>query len=537
VALVESRALDAQNREEWHLIDRWLKRLGLDLVDRRPPLLFTQLWSAYSRSQWAHVRVLAQRVKSCIDQVRAQASDPDVDLYLLELGVVQVIQKEIIDSAEQIAACRRALDGLPADRRYVRGLALAMQALAYQVSGRLDEGLAILYGALQAEGWQVDAYTVELAYAVAYLHGREGRIREADQAARTLLVMAERVKLTTAEGWAHTFLGMCCCREGRYEEAVFHLEQVVNDRYVYSARVQVIALHDLLYLYTRRGEVERGAAILSQQRALTYEMGDMGTVPWLHGLEIEVARYSRRTEGLRSCIERGMPLRRVDEVLFPDMVWIQGAIEIYGTDLSPAVEADLQQLVTTLEKVRHRWYLPVAYVLQALVDQLRERPRAAMSALRKAAEIVPPSQYPGFYQRWGAELEPLLVELRGEGIVSAAGSADGRAMARQVLLPPVDMVEGAEEVEDDFALGELLTRRESQILRLLATAMSEKEIASELVISVHTVRKHIASVYGKLKVHNRREALLKVRRSQLLQRVGGGLSIIPGSPEDSDPTQ
>jgi DNA-binding NarL/FixJ family response regulator len=51
-----------------------------------------------------------------------------------------------------------------------------------------------------------------------------------------------------------------------------------------------------------------------------------------------------------------------------------------------------------------------------------------------------------------------------------------------------------------------LTSREAEILRLLATGMSNRQIASELVLSVHTVERHVHNAYRKIDARNRAEA-------------------------------
>ena len=54
---------------------------------------------------------------------------------------------------------------------------------------------------------------------------------------------------------------------------------------------------------------------------------------------------------------------------------------------------------------------------------------------------------------------------------------------------------------------EPLTDRETEVLTLLATGMSNAEIGDELFISINTVKSHLKNVYGKLGVDNRTRAL------------------------------
>jgi DNA-binding NarL/FixJ family response regulator len=57
---------------------------------------------------------------------------------------------------------------------------------------------------------------------------------------------------------------------------------------------------------------------------------------------------------------------------------------------------------------------------------------------------------------------------------------------------------------------DLLSKKESEVLQALKKGYSYKEIADDHYISIHTVRTHIRSIYEKLEVHTRTEAINKV---------------------------
>ncbi len=52
-----------------------------------------------------------------------------------------------------------------------------------------------------------------------------------------------------------------------------------------------------------------------------------------------------------------------------------------------------------------------------------------------------------------------------------------------------------------------LTERESEVLGLLSRGLANKQIAATLGISEHTVKFHVSSIYTKLNVTNRTEAM------------------------------
>jgi DNA-binding NarL/FixJ family response regulator len=61
-----------------------------------------------------------------------------------------------------------------------------------------------------------------------------------------------------------------------------------------------------------------------------------------------------------------------------------------------------------------------------------------------------------------------------------------------------------------------LTPREHEVLARAAAGASDKQIAEQLVISLHTVKSHMRNILGKLQVNSRRAAAREARRRGLL---------------------
>lgn len=90
-----------------------------------------------------------------------------------------------------------------------------------------------------------------------------------------------------------------------------------------------------------------------------------------------------------------------------------------------------------------------------------------------------------------------------------------------IVLHPANMNEvlpaGSAASRAPGELAESLTRRELEVLQMLAGGLSNKEIAARLNISEHTAKFHVASILGKLGAGSRTEAVaLGIRRGLVL---------------------
>jgi DNA-binding NarL/FixJ family response regulator len=91
-------------------------------------------------------------------------------------------------------------------------------------------------------------------------------------------------------------------------------------------------------------------------------------------------------------------------------------------------------------------------------------------------------------------------------------NAGGAPMSRQIARRVVQFFQKANELPADTRNASAvidLTEREKEVLTALAKGYAYKEIADQLKISFETVRTHLRTIYEKLHVHSRTEAVLK----------------------------
>jgi DNA-binding NarL/FixJ family response regulator len=71
------------------------------------------------------------------------------------------------------------------------------------------------------------------------------------------------------------------------------------------------------------------------------------------------------------------------------------------------------------------------------------------------------------------------------------------------------------EMRTPERIGEPLTERETEVLRLLAQGKSNKDIAKSLNITEQTVKSHVSHILDKLDVPSRTQAALYAMRTGL----------------------
>ncbi|MFL5742969.1 MAG: response regulator [Flavisolibacter sp.] len=84
----------------------------------------------------------------------------------------------------------------------------------------------------------------------------------------------------------------------------------------------------------------------------------------------------------------------------------------------------------------------------------------------------------------------------------------GSPMSTQIARKVISSFQSKNGIEENS----ILTPKEKEILKALSRGLRYKEIASDLHISIETVRSHVRHIYEKLHVQSRTEALNKLRQ-------------------------
>lgn len=153
-----------------------------------------------------------------------------------------------------------------------------------------------------------------------------------------------------------------------------------------------------------------------------------------------------------------------------------------------------------------------------LVDSLLLRaagqPEAAMQSLEQVLEEAAREGYARSILDLGEPMEALVRRTVDRSKLPEPILANARRLlARFQPVPPADAVRDADADGDEV---EPLTRRELEVLRLIADGLSNREIADRLFLALSTVKGHARIVFDKLGVSRRTEAVARARSLGLL---------------------
>jgi LuxR family maltose regulon positive regulatory protein len=171
----------------------------------------------------------------------------------------------------------------------------------------------------------------------------------------------------------------------------------------------------------------------------------------------------------------------------------------------------LERLLKAVEEGRRTGSAIEILVLQALAYEAHDNLPLALAPLERALTLAEPEGYVRIFIDQGIPMAHLLSEAARRGIMPdhtrkllAAFEADQRMSDNKPYLSPIQ------------PLVEPLNQREFEMLQLIAQGLSNREIADRLSLALNTVKGYNRTLYGKLQVHRRTEAIARARELGLL---------------------
>lgn len=507
--LIESVARELVSTYQPLRLLAWLRQIPDEVLLARPVLSAYQAFALFPAGEM-------EAAIACLDAVEQWLADrptePPAGTDPAELdslpGVVAIARAYYAMAAGDIAGtidlARRALDVLSEAELTWRGGAQILLALAEWWTGDLaaateahDAGVASLVRSGDLP------LAVSAIYDSAALAQARASLSDAQQAHERALRLAEEAGTPTIPGVADAHIGLSAVALERNDlsTAAAHLEEA-------EALARLATLPETpsrvaigrALLREATGDWDAALQDLDEAERLMIPGPVPGVPPHVHRARL-LLRQGRDVDEWISSHELS-PDDSLTYASEPEHVELARAL----VERAPADALSLiDRLLADATRGDRSGTVLVLLLLRARAHHALGATGEAMTALRAALDLAEPEGYVRTFVAEGEQIRELLRAAVGQGISTAYASRLLEAFGEAPPLAP----------END-ALPEPLTRREVEILRLIAAGMRNQEIADELVISVATVKRHIANTYGKLGVDYRTEAVARANELRLI---------------------
>lgn len=413
------------------------------------------------------------------------------------------------DPTAAVEAARRVLASRW-DREMTAGLrALARVCLGISEMwiGDLDAAASDLAAgqALADEATNESIRTTALGWA-SLVHVLQGRLVEAERAASAALTDA------ADHGWAadshaapaHVALATLALHWSDLDAAERHTADALNalgrsgER---NLRAWIAVVDSRLR--TLRGEPETGLANLAR---LTVAHDDDHALPARLAIAV-LGAEGRARVALGEHDTAATLCAQLERCDHPIGLAAAAAVRLAMHD--PAAALTVAQRIIDTPRVDPS-ALVEAWAIRAIALDVQHDEDGAADAMERALDLAEPRGYRRQLLDGGLRSALLLRRLVRRGTAH-------RALVDELLAGIEGTARAAQGREvAPLALSEPLSERELVVLRYMPTSMPYAEVASELFVSVNTVKTHVRHVYRKLDVDSRRDAVTRAIELRLL---------------------
>lgn len=388
---------------------------------------------------------------------------------------------------------------------------------AYASAGRFQDGLQALHQLASAAGLPARMDEVTHYAALCMLHELVGRTADLMHDARRLAeLLAARAATGPWLAFSASYLARAAYEQSDLATAAAGFAEVQGHKYATNAASYAGALIGLAMVAAAQGRPADVAAYEQELCAFAAEVGGVRLRNEALGCSARLALMRGDHAAALSAATQVVPERYMNARSWyvaapPELTQAAARIAVGGAALLAQAEATVDSVLAEARRLHNLRPLVCALAVQALLRRAQGRLPEALAALEEALLLAEPHGYVRTFVDLGPDLLALL------GAVASRGVAEeylARILAARS--PQAGPPDHSATIAPRPSFPEQLTRREGEILALLAARWSDKEIAEHLVITLNTVRKHTSTIYGKLDVTDRRQAVAAARALGLL---------------------
>lgn len=531
--LLEQVAHTLLENGETTALQRWLEILPAEVIRSSPRLCISAAWLLHLTTQAAPfifwLDAAEEALSACEEHLSAGAA---ATLQSEIVALRSVLFIHFNDFGKVVTACNRLLPSLPPENTYARSLLLLMLGLAYQRGinvAAADQVLSEASSSSQAIRHVLIAPYILITQAELY--------ESLASPFQSLRLYQQVLKLTNERaghpsGIALATMGYLLWEwqdlegAGKYLLQAWNMGQEIRNSNVIFNSGSLLAL-----LSQAQGKTHEADCWLHRLETYMREVRCFDGAELINAMRALLALERGRLEDALLWARRRLRLSEDEAFLHDEMEdyilarILLAAGKVYNEALYlHQAQIVLERMRRSAEMIGKKKLLIEMLTLQALLLQQRGDIAEALTELEQALVLAEPGRYIRVFVEKGDAMAMLLRQLRDHSKIRKIGNLRPNlayvrkllASFRPLVAHPVQPTTLLQLPIEDAPLLEPLSWREQEVLHLIAAGRKNQEIAKELVIVTGTVKSHTNSIYRKLAVNSRVQAIARARVLHLL---------------------
>jgi LuxR family maltose regulon positive regulatory protein len=477
----------------------WLASLSTAELDAKPAL-----WVKYASLlvTSGHVTGVEQKLRAAESALQSNEEGETTRDLIGQIAAIRAALAVSQYDVERInVQSRRALDYLHPSNMTMRTTAHWTLGVAYQLHGDRAAARSAYTDAIALSRASGDIFTTVLAtMGLGNIQEADNQLTEAAQTYRHVLRLVGDIPQPIA-GEVHLSLGRICYEWNDLDGALAHGQLSLHLAQQFESVIDRFILCEvfLARLKLARSDVSGAAALLAQVNQSARQHHFVDRMPEIAEAQVLVLLRQGQVEAAARLVETH------------DLPLSQARVHLAQGDPGAAL-AVLETWQRQVEANKWEDARLKVLLLQALALQARGDKDTAMQVLVDVLALAEPGGFVRSFIDEGPLMAHLLVTAAAHGFMPdytdtllASFDSEQREAAASPSPPPASP-----------SLVDPLSHREVEVLRLIAQGRSNQEISEQLVLAVTTVKGHNRSIFSKLQVQRRTEAVARARELGLL---------------------
>jgi len=516
VRLIAKHRHDVLNLEQWSRLDRWLKLLPPGDLDKHPEVLISKAWICEISVRLADMEAFLKKFDA-LDSTATSGSETEWEALVAEISALKAFQLYLKgDGRGAVSLAKAALENLDPQAFSVQGFSQVIMAGGYQMKGELKQAYKVVHEALKRELPHGPIYHSRLYMALCFVHWIAANLTGMRQGAQQLLKLGQDANFPQSIATSHYFLGVFHYLRNELNAAESQLNLAIEDRYKaitlnFSHSTFVLAL-----CLQAQNRPEGAREIVENLIAHALELHNSELLTIAQAFQAELALRQGNIPKAEQWVRNydPHPFNPGYRYYLPQLTLVKVHMALDSTRNLMQADVLLARLHAYYRSIHNDSLQIETLALMALLDDARSDEAAAFEKLADALRLAEPDKIMRPFLDLGLKMADLLNRLTNQDSFLKFGGMLLKAFRNELAAAArsdAGLGPSSEQPAHDSAQLESLSKRELEVMSLLARRMSNQEIAEKLFLSSKTVKAHLYNIYQKLNVNSRRQAVEKAR--------------------------